>query len=182
MRKKKTRVAAAPLDAFFFLGDQFSSSPCCSRLRFVRFFFHFLLLFVSYGIVLPSTLVCRSTTTARRTRRRRRRRRRMEWYRTKFIKTGSFGPVKHAMVRLLFSISLYLILFLSLVCTCLSLLLLLRGEKILPRLVGPFLFVSVSVSLTFLYARIPLDASLTLFLSLLFSSIDRLERSWSPSG
>ena len=23
----------------------------------------------------------------------------MEWYRTKFIKTGSFGPVKHAMVR-----------------------------------------------------------------------------------
>jgi hypothetical protein len=23
----------------------------------------------------------------------------MEWYRAKFIKTGSFGPVKHAMVR-----------------------------------------------------------------------------------
>jgi hypothetical protein len=22
----------------------------------------------------------------------------MEWYRTKFIKTGSFGPVKHAMI------------------------------------------------------------------------------------
>jgi len=54
-----------------------------------------------------------------------------------------------------------------------------RGEKNLTPLVGPFLFVSLSrsLSLSFLCARIPLDASLTLF-----SSIGRLERSWLPSG
>lgn len=120
-----------------------------------------------------------TATTARRTRRRRR----MEWYRTKFIKTGSFGPVKHAMVRLRCSRSLSL--FFSFACARLSLplrlSLLLAGKKILPRWWDLFcLFLSLSLS--FLCARIPLDASLTLSLSLLFSSIGRLERSWLPSG
>jgi len=93
------------------------------------------------------------------------------------------GETRHGAFTVL-DLSLSLSFFFSLSCARVFLFFFFfAGKKSYPVWWDLFcLFLSVSLSLTFLYARIPLDASLTLFLSLLFSSIDRLERSWSPSG
>ena len=189
---KKKRVAAAPLlDTFFSWkaqqerkqeGVSSSSRSIHTQIQTVRafdFFFHFLLSFVSCILTLVRLPVCYYYYCEKNKKKKKNgvvpnkvHQNRIVW--TGETRHGAFTALDLSRSFSLSRARVFLFLFVFLFFT--------RGEKNLTPLVGPFLFVSVSVSLTFLYARIPLDASLTLFLSLLFSSIDRLERSWSPSG